>query len=264
MLDWHRLAGYCLAALLVFRFFWGVVGSETARFSHFVRGPLAVARYIGRDMFRQGARPRAPGHNPLGGWSVVAMLLLLTTQVGLGMIAVDVDGIESGPLSHLVEFDTGRRAAGLHALLFNILLALIALHVVAALAYLLFGRENLVGAMLSGRRHWFGERPELAFASRRRAVTVFAASATLVAALSAVAAAIISFCNFTKAGWLDQISALARVTTPGPGALLRGNCRSAAWARRAISRAAGRTEFRSGPLDRSSSLIVLNAPPISL
>jgi cytochrome b len=55
-----------------------------------------------------------PGHNPLGALSVIALLLAMATQVALGLFAVDVDGIESGPLSHLVSFDTGRTCAKLH------------------------------------------------------------------------------------------------------------------------------------------------------
>ena len=163
MLDWHRLSGYTILTLLLFRLVWGIVGSATARFSSFIRGPSALLAYMRMHMFRRDAAG-TPGHNPLGGWSVVAMLTVLGAQVGLGFLAVDIDGIESGPFSYLVEFDTGRFAAEWHASLFNILLAFIAMHVAAVGFYLVFRRDNLIAAMITGSRRWAGERPILYFA----------------------------------------------------------------------------------------------------
>jgi cytochrome b len=176
MLDWHRLAGYSLCAILLFRLIWGVAGSSTARFSHFVGGPAKVARYVRGSMFNRSATP-APGHNPVGGWSVVAMIALLATQVALGFFSVDIDGMESGPFAYLVDFDTGRVAAQWHGFIFNLILALTALHVVAILFYLLHRRDNLVGPMISGSRRWTGEQPALRFASGRKAIAIFLMSA---------------------------------------------------------------------------------------
>ena len=79
-----------------------------------------------------------PGHNPLGALSVLALLGLLLAQIVLGLFAVDVDGIESGPLSTYVSFDTGRVAAEWHEAVFDVLLWLIGLHVAAVLFYLLY------------------------------------------------------------------------------------------------------------------------------
>jgi cytochrome b len=70
-LEWHRWSGYALTALVVFRLFWGFFGGSTARFSHFVRGPGAVVGYL------RGRWDGPPGHNPVGGWSVVLMLALM-------------------------------------------------------------------------------------------------------------------------------------------------------------------------------------------
>ncbi len=146
-LEWHRYSGYALLGLLVFRVYWGFFGSETARFGNFVKGPRAIWSYV-----RGAPDDRTPGHNPLGAWSVILLLLLLITQVTLGLFAVDVDGIESGPLSHLVSFDTGRECAKIHETVFNVLLALIGLHIAAVLYYLLFRRRNLIAAMIHGKR----------------------------------------------------------------------------------------------------------------
>jgi cytochrome b len=144
-MDYHRYSGYALLGLLLFRVFWGFFGSSTARFAQFVKGPKAVWTYL-----RSREPHSEPGHNPLGALSVVALLLLLTTQVVLGLFAVDVDGIESGPLSNLVSFETGRACAKVHHLLFNFLLAFAALHIAAILYYAFAKRRDLVRPMLTG------------------------------------------------------------------------------------------------------------------
>ncbi|WP_404482214.1 cytochrome b/b6 domain-containing protein [Novosphingobium sp. BL-52-GroH] len=149
-MERHRLSGYAILALLVFRVFWGFAGPHTARFSSFVRGPGAVIAYARRLGSRQGHA--AHGHNPLGGWSVVAMLVVIAVMVVAGLFSVDVDGLESGPLADYVSFDQGRSAAELHETVFNAILALVALHVVAVGFYLVWKRQNLVRPMITGRR----------------------------------------------------------------------------------------------------------------
>jgi cytochrome b len=149
-MEWHRLSGYAILALLVFRVFWGFVGPRTARFSSFVRGPGAVLAYA-RGLGHRKAHP-AEGHNPLGGWSVVAMLAVIALMVVAGLFSVDVDGLESGPLADYVSFEQGRSAAGVHETVFNAILALVALHVVAVTFYLVWKRQNLVRPMITGQR----------------------------------------------------------------------------------------------------------------
>jgi cytochrome b len=144
-MDYHRYSGYALLGLLVFRLFWGFFGSSTARFAQFVKGPKSVWIYI------RSSEPHGDlGHNPLGAMSVVALLLLLSTQIVLGLFAVDVDGIESGPWSNLVSFETGRACAQAHHLLFNVLLAFAALHIAAILYYAVAKRHDLVRPMVTG------------------------------------------------------------------------------------------------------------------
>lgn len=147
-LDWHRWSGYGILVLVCFRIYWGFAGGSTARFANFVRGPGAVWKYS--RMLLQRAGSHTAGHNPMGGWSVVAMLLLLLLQTVLGLFSVDVDGIESGPLADLVSFDTGRQLAVWHGKLVDLLLILIGLHLAAILYYVFYKRENLVAAMFSG------------------------------------------------------------------------------------------------------------------
>jgi len=95
--------------------------------------------------------PASFGHNPLGALSVLLLVLLLISQVGLGLFAVDVDGLESGPLARFVDFETGRTAADLHELNFRLLQAAVALHLVAIAAYAVFKRRNLVKPMVTGQ-----------------------------------------------------------------------------------------------------------------
>lgn len=146
MMDWHRLSGITVVGLIIFRLLWGVIGSSTARFSRFVRGPATSITYLrgGNGKIEQ------PGHNPLGGYSVILLLLLLTAQVASGLFATDTDVLESGPLSYLVSFDQGRWASEMHEVSFNLLLAASALHVLAILFYLIVRRRNLVTPMFTG------------------------------------------------------------------------------------------------------------------
>ncbi|MFC3077302.1 cytochrome b/b6 domain-containing protein [Phenylobacterium terrae] len=176
-MDWHRWSGYTVLALLVFRIFWGFAGGTTARFASFLKGPGAVAAYA-RTLFKPGSAA-LPGHNPLGGWSVLAMLLALVCQVTFGLFAVDVDGIESGPFSQYVSFDLGRRFAEWHELSFNILLALIALHILAVVFYLVVKRDNLIAAMVTGRRLMASEPKEIRFAPWWMAVVGIAIAAVV-------------------------------------------------------------------------------------
>lgn len=146
-IDLHARIGMLLLALLVFRLLWGVVGSATARFGQFVKGPGAILAYL-RGI---GDEP-GMGHNPLGALSVVALLALLAAQIGFGLFAQDVDGLNSGPLSALVSYDTADWARGRHHLVFNLILAMVALHIAAILFYALVKRDDLVRPMVTGSK----------------------------------------------------------------------------------------------------------------
>jgi cytochrome b len=96
--------------------------------------------------------PGLPGHNPLGGWSVLALLGGVLAIIGFGLFAEDVDGEQSGPLAGRISFDAGRAASHWHHQAFNVLLGLIALHLCAIAFYALVKRDNLLGPMLTGRK----------------------------------------------------------------------------------------------------------------
>lgn len=144
MLDTHILLGEIMLGLVLWRLLWGVLGSSTSRFASFVRGPGAVLNYL-----KSGGK--AFGHNPLGGWSVIVMLLLLAVQVGLGLFASDEDALSEGPLAHRVSYETARTLAHRHETVFWVLVAIIALHVAAVLYYRIVRRDDLVTPMITGR-----------------------------------------------------------------------------------------------------------------
>jgi len=149
----HETLGYVTLGLLAFRLYWGFVGSSTARFASFVKGPGAIWRYL------RGESPASPGHNPVGALSVLILLGLMIAQVVVGLFTQDVDGIESGPLTYLVSYDTADAARHWHDLLFDVLLGFIVLHMCAIAFYALVKRDNLVGPMLTGSKRMAVDTP---------------------------------------------------------------------------------------------------------
>ena len=147
-MDYHMLSGYGVLALIGFRIAWGFIGSREARFSTFVR-PSAVIPY-GRSLLGEGYRP-AHGHNPLGGLSVLAFLLVLMVQGGTGLFAND-DIFLEGPLAHLVSDTTSDRLTSVHHFNSKVLYLLLALHLAAVAFHEVRHGERLVLAMITGTR----------------------------------------------------------------------------------------------------------------
>jgi cytochrome b len=146
----HFISGHSILALVGFRLLWGLWGSDSARFGRFLRAPAAVWRYF-RGILKRGPDTE-PGHNPTGGWMVALMLAVLLAQVATGLFADPDDYIVRGPFARQIDPGTSYALAGWHARLFNLLLALIALHVLAILAYALIKRHDLVRPMLTGTK----------------------------------------------------------------------------------------------------------------
>jgi len=142
-LDMHVWSGMAVLTLLLFRLLWGFFGSSTARFTSFVRGPRMVVDYL------RGAW-KGIGHSPLGALSVLALLGASAIEVVTGLFSMDEDGLVSGPLARLISMDFSDEIAELHEEFFNVLLALVLLHVAAIIYYRLRGKR-LVGAMITGR-----------------------------------------------------------------------------------------------------------------
>lgn len=144
-IEWHFRAGYAILTLLLFRLAWGFAGGRHARFSSFPLRPAAIRAYL-----RGGLDSASPGHNPLGSLSVVAMLLAIAVQVGLGLFSND-DIASEGPLAVWVSKDTSDFLTSLHHINRFVVLALVVLHIAAIAWYRLFGGRNLVTAMITGR-----------------------------------------------------------------------------------------------------------------
>lgn len=147
-MEIHLYAGLAVLTLVLFRVMWGFVGGEFARFRSFIAGPRAILNYLAHLPSRHPSH--ALGHNPVGGWSVLLMLFFLTVQGVTGLFANEDVFFTTGPLAGWVEESCSDTLTSLHKLNFNILLALIVLHIGAAMFYLVYKRENLIHPMLSG------------------------------------------------------------------------------------------------------------------
>ena len=147
-MDWHPRFGHAVFALLAFRLLRGVVGGRWSRFASFFPTPARLGRYL-----RGQARPEDhAGHNPLGAFSVLAMLLVLAAQVGTGLFSDD-DIAFAGPLTGLVAGSTVRAASSYHKDVGQLLvIGLVALHLLAIAFYFFAKRKNLVRPMVTGNK----------------------------------------------------------------------------------------------------------------
>lgn len=173
---WHVRFGYAVLGIAVVRVLWGFFGTRHARFGAFVRGPAAILRYA-RSLFT-GEPQRYVGHNPLGALAILAMLALLLGQAVTGLFAND-QIINTGPLFGYVTASLSDRITTLHKQLFDVLLAVMAVHIVAALGYWLVKRENLIVPMITGRKRADEVAPDEAIAQSK--LLVWCALAALVA-----------------------------------------------------------------------------------
>jgi cytochrome b len=176
-MDWHAYAGEALLALILFRLAWGIIGSDTARFVLFLASPRAAVRHLAH-IFRREPDEQV-GHNPAGGWMVVLMLGLLLGQTLTGIIDNN-DVADAGPLTELMPAWLSNLIDDLHGWLWDALLAAIALHVIAITLYAVAKRQNLVRAMLTGRK---------TLSAGARPPRVASALSALIALAGAVAAA---------------------------------------------------------------------------
>ncbi|GEO83010.1 cytochrome b/b6 domain-containing protein [Pararhodospirillum oryzae] len=175
----HTLAGYGIAIVIIARVIWGFIGSPHARFSDFVKGPGAVFAYLGGTA--SGRSPRYIGHNPAGGAMVLALLACLIATTWTGMVVLAQEK-HQGPLAPFYTTTASAEpASGLfigtaradddhdgkrghegshresameeaHEFFANLMLVLIALHVTGVVTSSLAHRENLVRAMITGRK----------------------------------------------------------------------------------------------------------------
>ena len=175
----HLWSGLALLTLLLFRITWGFIGSTTARFLQFTRAPRHAVAYL--RAIARGEHPQHVGHNPAGGWMVLLLLAILLAQALTGLFAND--GVRfNAPLSTLVSSTFSDRVTRLHGTIFDVILLLVWMHVVAVLYYRFVRGENLIGAMITGKRPRgdLAAHDEPQFVRHRWALLSLAVAATLV------------------------------------------------------------------------------------
>lgn len=145
----HFYGGYFMLGLILFRLVWGFVGSDYAKFSHFITGPVRVINYA-RTLFDSNS-PAHAGHNPLGGWVVAVMLTLIALQAISGLFLTD-DVFLDGPYRALVSGETQDIMNVIHHQGFNLLMLVIVAHVSAIVFYAVFKKQRLVPAMVHGKK----------------------------------------------------------------------------------------------------------------
>ena len=136
--EWHERIGYLAGVLVTIRIVWGFIGRRHARFADFVRSPMTVSRYALAVMRHREVR--FIGHNPLGGWMVVALIVCVVAIVVTGWLFT-TDRFWGEPW-----------LSDLHSILAWTLVWLVVLHVAGVLFTSLRHRENLVRAMIDGRK----------------------------------------------------------------------------------------------------------------
>lgn len=146
----HFYFGYATGALIVFRLLWGLAGPPAARLSALFPSPRALVAYV-RTLPRRRPSGMA-GHNPLGALSVLAMLAALSVQVVTGLCSEDDGLFSAGPLASYLDPSTVLTMTALHHWSSRVVMALIVLHLGAVLFYRVWKREDLVTAMITGRK----------------------------------------------------------------------------------------------------------------
>lgn len=148
-IQYHFYMGYGLSAVVIARVLYGFYGSYYARFSQFVKGPKVVFRFA---MSLLSGRPKKYlGHNPVGALMVVVLLFALSVQWGTGLFTSD-EVFWFGPFYSLISEDLASQLASIHHFLPNVLLGLVAMHVLAVFYHELCLKERLIEAMILGRK----------------------------------------------------------------------------------------------------------------
>ncbi|WP_179405095.1 cytochrome b/b6 domain-containing protein [Burkholderia guangdongensis] len=180
-LGLHVRVGETLLVLVLFRLLWGCFGSETARFRSFLKSPAAALGHL-RRLFRREPDLEV-GHNPAGGWMVLLLLALLSVETLSGLYVYnDVEDV--GPLTPWVPAALADAIDDLHIILWDVLLAAVALHVLAIALYAAAKGHNLLRPMLTGRKSLPASIRAPRVAPAGRALLLLAAAVAAVALLA--------------------------------------------------------------------------------
>ena len=156
--ELHLDAGYAVLTIVVIRLLWGFLGTQHARFRTLSYAPGVALRYL-RDLPR-GRAPRFIGHSPAGAWMIFLLLAALVACC-LSGIALDAAENRAGPLASTRLFIYTEQITAFHAWSTRALEALVPLHIGGVAVASLAHRENLVTAMLTGRKRAPGESDKL-------------------------------------------------------------------------------------------------------
>lgn len=156
----HEIAGYIILGLVIARVFWGLVGSHYARFTNFIYKPATVKKYLSDSLHFKAKRYL--GHNPLAGGMVVLLLIMLALTSWSGIEAQDIS--PSGDSSVTIEIvksalaNDEHKSNGnefweeIHEFFANATLLLVFLHVAGVIFSSITHGENLIRAMVTGRK----------------------------------------------------------------------------------------------------------------
>lgn len=183
-IQWHMWSGYAILALVMFRIIWGFVGGEYARYASFLSGPVRALKFAKGLLGK--AHEHVIGHNPVGGWMVLVLLLLLAAQAVLGLFSND-EIATTGPLARYVSDETSITLMSRHRVLGDLLLILVGVHIVAVLFHLIIKKENLIRAMFHGNKELPPELAREAQAARKASLPLGFVVLTLAIAAVAVA-----------------------------------------------------------------------------
>ena len=147
-IEWHFYLGYLTLGLMAFRYLWGFIGPPPVHYRALLPTPGKLFGYLRHVGQRKPSG--TPGHNPLGSLSVILMLLAITAQAVSGLFIESDDFFEYGPLAGYVTETTVSRLTWWHHLNADFILALVVLHVIAILFYLIWKNENLIKPMITG------------------------------------------------------------------------------------------------------------------
>lgn len=174
-IELHMTAGSIALGLIIFRLLWGVVGSQTALFWDFIKGPIAIFEYL------KTGYSKSMGHSPVGALSVVALLGMVGFQTVAGLFASAPDSFIYGPMANEVSSSTSKWFTGWHKFNGYWLQYLIGLHILAILFYKFFKKQGLTVPMITG------------FANKEIAAERSLSVGHIKAAVAIIIAAVISY-----------------------------------------------------------------------
>jgi len=148
-MDIHFYIGYFTLGLVIFRLFWGFFGTRYAKFSSFIVGPMAILSYL--QSHRSKQKKFTIGHNPLGGLLLPAVLMLVALQAISGLFTSD-EIVSAGPYYDSASSTIQKWMQWLHHNIFDVLMGLVVIHLLAIAWYRWALKHDLITPMLTGQK----------------------------------------------------------------------------------------------------------------